>query len=77
MKHVQHICQQQHAFGATLGAFSPQFVHRPPPQILTLSCTRWKTGRKLNIKVSVSNNPEPPQNLSEHLETGIQTVEKS
>ena len=54
MKHVQHICQQQKALTDQLGAFSPRIVI-PARQHQTLTCSRWRTGRKLNIKVSVIN----------------------
>ncbi|MDB6057788.1 MAG: hypothetical protein JWO95_1632 [Verrucomicrobiales bacterium] len=55
MKHVPHICQQQKALGGRLDAFSPRYVAPKPTQNLTLSCSRWKTGRKLTIKVSVTH----------------------
>lgn len=55
MKHVSHICQQQKALDCRLDAFSPRYVALKTPQNLTLSCSRWKTGRKLTIKVSVTN----------------------
>ena len=54
MKHVPHICQRQKALEGRLDAFSLQFIPPERPQNLTLYCTRWKTGRKVNVNIKVS-----------------------
>ena len=58
MKHVQHICHQQKALGDKLGAFSHRIAVPPTKPAHTLTCTRWNSGRKLNIKVLVTNASE-------------------
>jgi hypothetical protein len=55
MKHVSQICQPQKVSAGQIDAFSPRFIAQKGQQNLSLSCTRWKVGRKVNIKVSVTN----------------------
>ena len=59
MKNVQHICQRagriRHALGSRLGVTQTRFLPQIPEQAFTLSPINWKTGRKMTIKVLVSD----------------------
>jgi hypothetical protein len=58
MKNVAHICQRQKGLEGGLKMFSPRFLPPLPEQIITLSCSRWNVGRKVKVKVLVSDGGE-------------------
>jgi hypothetical protein len=58
MRDAEHICQQQKGLGDRDRQLQPTFVPHPAPKTVTLSCTSWNAGRKVNIKLSFSDAAE-------------------
>ncbi len=58
MKNVAHICQRQNGLDGRLKMFAPRFIPSLPEQSISLSCSRWSIGRKLKVKVLVSDVAE-------------------